>query len=93
MNLYKSDNNSQPTHSNQATSLSKFYWSAALACAAIISSILPAEATSVNFTHVPETTSKNVIGSLTSEVIQEDVSQMIGNFSSLWVWGWNFYEP
>ena len=115
MNIQNSHSNSQMTHSNQATRLNKFYWSAALACTAVIGSILPVEAASFNFTHAPGTTldqmtdhemaghcwsnflannishnifidpanalSKNVIGSLTSEVIQADLFDFL---HSLW---------
>jgi len=62
MNLRKNHIDSQPTHSRQATSLGKFYCSAALASAAVIGSILPAEAASFNFTHAPGTTLDPMIG-------------------------------
>ncbi len=62
MNNQKSHINSQPTHSRLATSLGKFYWSAALACTAVIGSILPAEAASFNFTYAPGTTLDQMIG-------------------------------
>ncbi len=62
MNLQKSHSNSQMTHSNQPTSLSKFYWSAALACTAVIGSILPVKAASVNFMYAPVATVDQIIG-------------------------------
>jgi len=62
MNLPKNHINSQQTHSRQATSRGKFYWSAALACATVIGSILPAEAASFDFTHAPGTTLDPMIG-------------------------------
>ncbi|MBR8834839.1 MAG: NF038122 family metalloprotease [Stigonema ocellatum SAG 48.90 = DSM 106950] len=62
MIIQKSHINSQRTHSRLATSVGKFYWSAALACSAVIGSILPAEAASFNFTYAPGTTLDQMIG-------------------------------